>query len=339
MRNLLPQLLLLAGLFLSQGCYYLQQGGALWNTYSSAKDIRQLLNGSNLDPDTRRFLEKTLQIRDFGLSLGLKDNANYTSYVELDRDYLAAVVSASRPLAFEPYLWWHLVVGSVPYQGYFDINQARAEARRLEAEGWDVWIRSVNAFSTLGWFRDPLFSYMKKYSIGQLADLLLHEQTHATIWVSGHADFNESLAVVVGRKGALSFLAETYGESSEEYLDYQGRLKANSEFLDLFLDLKKKLSEVYNSDRSDQQKLADKQRIIREFQENLPPELETWKTRTVNNAVLMTLSSYEDGVEKIERLLHLSGGLEPFLETLKKADFMGNPWKWLDRILAQKQNP
>ncbi len=338
-RNLLPSLLILAVLTILHGCYYLRQGSALWDIYGKAKDIRLLLSSQNLDPETRNFLERTLRIREFGISLGLKDNDNYTTYAEIDRDYLAAVVSACRPLEFQPHLWWHPVVGSVPYQGYFDIEEARAEAKRLESQGWDVWIRGVNAFSTLGWFRDPLFHFMKGYNAGQLADLLLHEQTHATLWVSGHPDFNESLAVVVGRRGALAYLNETYGENSQELRDYRRRLDTNRKFLDLFLGLKKVLGELYARDVSRDRMLTEKARTIKEFQENLPEDLAAWKTRPINNAVLMTLSTYEDGVAKIESFFDLNGGLKPSLEILKRADFRGDPWTWLDRELARTRSP
>lgn len=343
-RTLLPCLAVLAALAFLHGCYYLQQGTALWSTYSRARPIDELLRRSDLPPETRVFLELTLRIREFGHGLGLKDNANYTTYAEIGRDWLAVVVSASKPLAFQPHLWWHPIVGSVPYQGYFDLEAARAEAQRLREAGWDVWLRSVSAFSTLGWFRDPLFDFMRRYSVGRIADLLLHEQTHATIWVPGHVDFNESLAVVVGRRGALAFLAAEYGPDSPELREYAQDLDRQRDFLDRIQSLKNDLQDLYASTLSEADKFREKERRIEAFRQSLPPTLAHWRDRPLNNAVISTFSTYESGVDRIEAYLALSGGLEPMLRNLQEAnrtaaDFRADPWAWLARETEGTRSP
>jgi len=337
-RYLIPSLILVLLLVFLHSCYYLRQGSALFQIYGSAQKIDEVMKNPQLDSETREFLTLVQDIRNFGTRLGLKQNQNYTTYAVIGRDYLAAVVSASKPLAFEPYQWWHPIVGFVPYQGYFDLEEALQEARSLKNQGWDVWVRSVRAFSTLGWFSDPLFHFMKKYSEGELADLLLHEQTHATLWLPNYVSFNEAVAVVVGRKGALTYLEEKYGAEGRPYIEYQQRLKTNQEFLKLFLDLKQQLQELYSSPLEVEIKLQKKETIIKTFQENLPPELSGWKDRPINNAVLMTFSTYEDGVDKLTQYFENCGGLSSFLKNLSQIDSRSDPWKWLDEELARIQN-
>lgn len=321
---------------LTQGCYYLQQGTALLGIYSRAREITDLLQDPQLTPEVRSFLELALRIRRFGVELGLRDTPNYSAYVELDRQYLASVVSASRPLAFEPHLWWHPFVGSVPYQGYFDPGQALAEKERLEKEGWDVWVRPVRAFSTLGWLRDPLFSFMIHFSPGQLAELLLHEQTHATVWIPGQVAFNEALAVVVGRLGARQFLQAAFGPDSPEALAYEEYLRTNQEFLDLFLGLKRSLEELYREDLAPQAMLAEKERRIEAFRQALPESLAAWRRAVINNAVLLTLGTYEDRTAEVEAFVNDLGGVRPALEKLR--DLPRNhpdPWGWMEGIRKQ----
>ena len=107
--------------------------------------------------------------------------------------------------------------GQAPYKGFYERPDALAEAARLKKEGYDVIVRKVDAFSTLGFTKDPVYSFMKKYSPYELASTIIHEQTHATLWVKGQTDFNEELADFVGETGALEWIAARFGAPSEEY--------------------------------------------------------------------------------------------------------------------------
>jgi predicted aminopeptidase len=197
--------------------------------------------------------------------LGLAESKNYTRYVELDRDYLAAVVSASAQDSFTPYEWWFPVVGKVPYKGFFNVEDARKEREKLQKKGLDVWIRTVDAFSTLGWFRDPLYSYMRAYSERDLAELIIHELLHATVFIKGHVQFNEELAEFVGSEGARLYIEKTFGSGAES----EGAQKAaetqadSAAYLGFIRELIAELDAVYAAaDLAKEEKLQKKAEII-----------------------------------------------------------------------------
>jgi len=195
---------------LFSGCYTLTQGITMLGYLSRAVPLEQL------DDDT--FVSLVMDIRSFASEyLGLAESKNYTKYVELDRSFLASVVSASAKDSFTRYEWNYPVVGRMPYKGFFDLKGAQKERDRLERKDLDVWIRSVDAFSTLGWFNDPLYSYMRNYSPDRLAELIIHEQVHATVFFRGQVQFNEELAQFIGSEGARLYMEMRYGLNSDEY--------------------------------------------------------------------------------------------------------------------------
>ena len=133
-------------------------------------------------------------------------NEQYTSYVEWPGDRVVTTVVATPPGSLEPRPFWFPIVGSVPYKGFFDPARAHEEAERLRAEGLDTCQVPVRAYSTLGWFEDPVTGPMLRGSEGALVETLLHELTHATVFVKSQADFNEGVASVRGRRGIRALL-------------------------------------------------------------------------------------------------------------------------------------
>ena len=138
-------------------------------------------------------------------SLGLKTKESFTAYSKLDRDTLVLVLSAAYRDTLAPYTWWFPVVGRVPYKGYFDFDRARTDAEGLEREGYDTYLRPSDAFSTLGFFNDPLLSTTLRADTIDLANTVIHEVTHNTFYASGQVAFNESFASFVGARGAAAF--------------------------------------------------------------------------------------------------------------------------------------
>ncbi|MBK7890383.1 MAG: aminopeptidase [Bdellovibrionales bacterium] len=147
--------------------------------------------------------------------LGLKKTQNYESYVELGRSHVSYVVSAAPKNRLEHFEWWFPFVGSVPYKGYFNPDDAKEEAESLRKENLDVVVRGVSAYSTLGWFRDPILSSMLRYTDYDLANTIIHEAVHATLYIKSNADFNERLATFIGNIGAELFFLKREGPSSE----------------------------------------------------------------------------------------------------------------------------
>ena len=138
-------------------------------------------------------------------SLGLRTKQSFTTFSQLDRDTLVLVLSGAYRDRLASYTWWFPVVGRVPYKGFFDFNAAREAARKLDADGFDVYLRPSPAFSTLGWFNDPLLSTSLGADSLDLANTVIHEVTHNTFYAPGQAVFNESFANFVGARGSAWF--------------------------------------------------------------------------------------------------------------------------------------
>src|SRR5262249_54103375 len=153
-----------------------------------------------------RKLRLVLEARQFAAeSIGLRAKESFTTYSALDRDTLVLVLSGAYRDRLVPKTWWFPIVGSVPYKGFFDFNAARAAAKALGAEGFDVYLRPSAAFSTLGWFNDPLLSTSLRADSIDLVDTVIHELTHNTFYASDQAVFNESFANFVGARGSAWF--------------------------------------------------------------------------------------------------------------------------------------
>jgi len=227
--------------------------------------------------DYGTFVERVEDIKRFATEeLGLQKSKNYTRFVELDRDYLAAVVSACAADSFTRHEWHFPIVGALPYKGFFDPADARREAAIHSSEGLDVWIRGVDAFSTLGWFKDPLFSYMKDYSDFELADLLIHELVHATVFIRGRVQFNEQLAEFIGNKGARLYIESRFGSDSEEYRAIDSSAADRQAFRIFLAELIGELELLYaRRDISRDAILIEKDRIISAAQEGFEAEYES----------------------------------------------------------------
>ena len=154
----------------------------------------------------RRALQLVVDARRFALdSLHLKAGDSFTTYSALTRDTLVLVLSAARRDTLAPYTWWFPVVGRFPYKGFFDFAQAQRTAQGMQRAGFDTYLRPAAAFSTLGWFNDPLLSTSLRLDSLDLANTVIHELTHNTLFVKGQVTFNESFASFVGARGAIEF--------------------------------------------------------------------------------------------------------------------------------------
>jgi predicted aminopeptidase len=333
---------------LVSGCYTLKQGSALLGYLGKAVPVESLLDGSSpgepASPDAE-FARRVMDIRRFALEeLGLRETANYTKYVAIDRDYLAAVVSASAGDSFTRHEWWFPIVGSVPYKGFFNPADARKERAKLEKKGLDVWVRGVEAFSTLGWFQDPLYSYMKDYPVHRLADLIIHESLHATIYLKSHAQFNEELAEFVGSEGSRLYIEKTYGADSDEYRAITGSDGASAAYRGVIRELIAELEPVYASDMAREEKLQKKDAIIRaakaRFDENYDALFQNDTYRffselPINNAYLELYRLYYEEDHYFQDLYDRSGqDLPKFISAVKTLKPRGDPKAQLEKALG-----
>lgn len=337
---LLPFLIILILLF-SESCYLLQQGCSLLSTQSKAKKIDLLLEDETLDPDLRDLFLLVKRIKTYAIEeLGLKNDENYTTFIEIDKDYIADVVSACKKEVFEPYTWWFPFFGSFPYKGFFKREDALKLAEKLRKKNLDVLVRKVEAFSTLGYFTDPLYSFMTEYSAYTLASIIIHEQTHATIWINNQIQFNEELATFVGREGALLFIQDMYGENAEEYSEAIASIEDNKRFIFYMKTLYRDLNALYSMDIDPDIKQKMRSYIIHAFRERFRSvyyrefhneNYKNFASFPLNNAYIMLFITYTEDLSVFYDLLKLKN--DDLKETI--ALFKEN----LQQMKEEKRNP
>ena len=269
MRSPVPALAVAAalGLCLLSSCYETTQALRYLSIRSKAESFDRALADPKTSPALRLLIGRARAARSFALGeLGLKQTKNFTSVVVLDADRLVTVVQACAGLSFTRHLWSYPVVGKMPYRGYFDRDEAEKEAARLKATGLDTIARPVDAFSTLGWLSDPLFSFMSSYGEAEVADLVIHEMTHATIFLKGDRpgaeQFNEELSTFVGREGSLLYMSEAYGADSRQVADLRATWDDAASLAAYLAGTGRLLEAVYSSGAADGEKRRLKAGVI-----------------------------------------------------------------------------
>jgi predicted aminopeptidase len=270
---------------------------------------------SHIKPEVRALLRRIPEIKAFGERNGLKPTENYTTYSELFRPEVLWVVSASEPLRFRPRTWRFPVVGSFTYLGWFGRADADGFARDLRADGLDVDVRPSHAYSTLGWFKDPVVSTMIDQgpeALGELADVVLHESLHATFYVAGQSTLNESVAKFVGDTLALRYLDQTLGADTFERVRYVDARREEESRGMAMREAYTSLEALYASRQSTATKSAEKSRLLRELR------IRSQLRRAPNNATLIQYKTYGSGQEQMEHMLALCNNSFPrFLRTLE----------------------
>jgi predicted aminopeptidase len=208
-------LLVVAWLALSAtGRYLVRAALAEAKILARRRSIVEMVHDSATPPAVAQKLRLVLEARGFAAdSVGLRAKESFTTYSPLDRDTLVLVLSGAYRDRLVPKTWWFPIVGSVPYKGFFDFPAAKAAAKALDAQGFDSYLRPSPAFSTLGWFNDPLLSTSLRADSIDLVDTVIHELTHNTFYASGQAVFNESFANFVGARGSAWFF-RTHGDTA-----------------------------------------------------------------------------------------------------------------------------
>lgn len=213
-----------------------------------AQPIDEYLSQESVPDSIRQKLSFVNEVRQYAVEeLGLNDSENYTTIYDQKGEPILWVVTGCKPFSFEAKVWQFPVLGSVPYKGFFSLDKASKELVEVKEEGYDAGIRTVGGWSTLGWFKDPILSNMLSRSNGGLANLIIHELVHATVFVRDSVEFNENLASFIADKGAIKFMQDKYGESSEEYLSYLNELEDEKNYVDHILRGVEHLEELYHS--------------------------------------------------------------------------------------------
>lgn len=201
--------------------YGLMQARGQLSIIVNTRPVEDVLQDAYVPDSIREKLIFIQEVRQYAFdSLGINDSKNYTTFYDQGGKPSLWVVTAAEPFELKAREWRFPLLGGFPYKGFFDYELAQAEAKRLEGDSLDVNIGVVGGWSTLGWFKDPILSNMLSRKKGDLANLIIHELTHGTLFVKDSVEFNENLATFIGDEGAKRLLSSRYGKDSEEYKVY-----------------------------------------------------------------------------------------------------------------------
>jgi predicted aminopeptidase len=285
--------------------YGIRQGKGQLNIVWNARPVEEVMADPTFPDSLKTKLTLIAQVRQYAIdSLGLKDTKNYKTLYDQRGEELMWVVTACEPFEFKAKEWKFPVVGSVPYKGFFDKEKAIALRDELNKEGWDTSIRNPGGWSTLGWFTDPILSKMLERSEGDLANLIIHEMVHATIFVKDSVDFNENLATFIGDRGAEQFLISMYGIESKEYKTYLGEDADFLKYSEHMLRGTELLDSLYNTMNTNdaiEQKAALKKTMIQKIVSQLdtlslvlnPKPSSRFSEHLPNNTYFINMKRYQ----------------------------------------------
>lgn len=281
---------------------------------------------SPVAPAVRARLATVLRLRAFATEvLALPDNGSYTLYAEIDRPAVAWNVIATPALSFTAREWCYPFAGCVPYRGFFARDRAEREAARLRTEGLDVRVASVAAYSTLGWFRDPVLNTQLRQDDAAVAGVLIHELAHQQLYLPGDATFNESFATAVELEGLQRWLAQE--NNPQAWAKAEAELKRRQEFVEFVLPYRKRLETIFASasDAADQhtakaQVYADLRAAWPALQARWGGEhgYAGWFAQDLNNAHLAGIGLYYEYVPAFRQLLRAhQGDLKAFYQAAR----------------------
>ena len=313
--------------------YGIQQGSGQAEVLWNAKEIEDLLNDPNFPDSTKQKFRYIQEVKLFAeKQLGLTKTDNYTTFYDQKGKPILWVVTASPGFKVEAHEWDFPIAGSFPYKGFFDLEKARKEKAKFDEKNFDTELDEVNAWSTLGWFRDPILSSMLLDGEGRLAELIIHESTHATLYVKDSVDFNESLASFIGKLGAEQFLAYHFGDTSKQFTDYQNlnnRKEVYKDYMRNRIEWLKGKYESLNNVPSIEEKRTKKEMWIEEIKEGIfsldykkdSAELRaSLDTLVFNNAYFSGFSTYSGNLPQLKEQLdsEFNGDLKEMITSFKK---------------------
>jgi predicted aminopeptidase len=324
--------LAITALLFIAGCqslaYYSQAIGGHLRLLAKARPVDDWLADPATPPELKQRLETARRIREFASrELKLPDNKSYLAYADLERPFVVWNVFAAPELSVEPKSECFPFTGCVSYRGFYDEADARRHAEKLRAQGYDVYVGGVPAYSTLGWSDDPLLSTFIRYSDAQLARLLFHELAHQVVYAKNDTTFNESFAVAVEEEGVKRWL-RAEGRAGE-LADFRAAQARKRDLAERVAQTRERLAYVYGSSLSREAMLEQKRgewARLRASYPGIPAE--------PNNAFLASIAVYTELVPAFEQLLAQSGSFEAFYGEVKKLAKSGK--RDIDDLLVRR---
>jgi predicted aminopeptidase len=326
----LKRLAALALLLLLGGCatmdYYLQAVNGQMDVLRRAQPIERVLADPSAADSLKQQLVEVRRIREFASKeLGLPDNGTFRRYADLQRPFVVWNVFAAAEFSTQPKEWCYPVFGCANYRGYFSQAKAEAAAHALQQAGYDTYVNGIPAYSTLGWFDDPVLNTFVHYPQGRLAEVIFHELAHQVVYVRGDTAFNESFAVTVAQEGARRWLARAGTEQQRAAFEASGLRR--QVFAALVEKYRERLAEIYATKLSDDRKRVRKAEVfhaMKEDYQNLKSKsdglagYDKWFSQPLNNAQLASASLYTELVPAFKTLLARErGDLPRFYRAVK----------------------
>jgi predicted aminopeptidase len=307
--------------------YYSQAIRGQYRILDARQPISEIMTDPEAPENLRESLTHILAVRQFAeneLLLPVKNH--YLTYVDLKRPYVVWNVMAAPEFSLTPKTWCYPVVGCAAYRGYFTEKDARQYAHGLSSQGYEVYVAGVTAYSTLGWFDDPVLSTFIRYSKDQSAALIFHELAHQVLYVKGDTVFNESFATAVEQEGLKRWQAET--QASHRYKNYIENYRRQQQFIQLIMHYRRMLETLYQSDASPMDKREQKAAIFSalrgEFDrvktnKNGLAAYDNWMNHSLNNAKIASVAAYHDFVPAFQKMLvENDGNMNQFYKACRK---------------------
>ena len=350
MNAILLRLVLLGGVVVLSGCttlsFYWQAFAGQMEVTRLARPLQEVMNDPGTGDDLKRRLAYAQDARDFASrELGLPDNASYRRYADLKRPFVVWNVFAAPELSLELRTQCFPVAGCVVYRGYFAKAAAEQHASALRAEGLDVYVGGVPAYSTLGWFADPLLNTVIRYPDLEIARLIFHELAHQVAYVRDDSSFNESFAVALEEEGLRRWIAGRAGlVEQERYTAYKDRQRS---LMRIFAAARRGLADAYAGAGDEGARRREKTRILRALADDYATlkagwrlgeadlrAYDTWVLSDLNNAKLGSIATYTRRVPQFRALLDTCNGeLRCFYQ--KVSELAARPMEERNRRLDQ----
>lgn len=315
----------------STGCssinYYIQSISGQMEVLLKREDMLEVISHPDTDEKLRQKLVTAKSILEFAhQELSLPDNGSYQHYSDLKRPYLVWNVIATPELSMESKKWCYLFLGCLSYRGFFKESAAKAYAKILEYDGFEVYVGGVSAYSTLGWLKDPVINTMLNREDWELARLIFHELAHQLFYASDDTDFNEAFADAVSRIGLEKWLQ---AQSPETRLSVQEIIHQEDIFIKIIMDYREKLVNLYATGQSENDMTENKAQILNSLKLTLQSRMQDWSSKSryqtwldgdVNNARLAIVSTYRSLLPEFMSLYDETGrNLSHFYSISKEA--------------------